>query len=195
MLDDAGLKGMIMMGMTAAGALGKEAQKIAQVVAVSFVKFLKSNVTVKTVDVGSAGPVGKGTGVVIAAPPLYGSLCAMGMAQNGLQGVYSIPIATAIGLACGTHILTAQVQSTHQPVALGMGTGQFMGATDSALFGIMTMEAKKAGLLGKSNESFFRAIASGLAKAVSSSAATVVISGAPTTPPSPATGSGDGSLV
>lgn len=178
--------------------IGEKAPQIAKAVANGYVNFMTQVVKVSTVDVGTAGPKGDGTGKLAGPlPATCGALCAAYAPANGILGSHGLVIAQAVGFACGEHtLLMGEVVTSHAGVAIGAGTGALVGATPAALYALFQQEAVAQGLLGESRDPLFWSLAKGLAEGVVVAAIVVTIVGAPAGPPPvPGAGTGSGSVL
>jgi hypothetical protein len=183
----------LMAQLSAVGIIGKDAFKLAAYISKAYAAFLKT-VAITSVDVGTVG-VGSGIGLIVGPlPATYPTAILAQCAAVGLVGTFTPMMATAVGIALGTHTVTmGMVSSVHPTVGVGTGIGTIVGAVPPTFLGLLMAESSAAGLVGQGTLKFNQALANAIPPALTASVVSIVIAGPPS--PSPSTGVGSGSIL
>lgn len=185
--------GATMRGYLAAHTfVGMSSGQLSAAVSGAISAYGKTGMAVGTVDVGSAG-TGKGIGIgVFIAPPILTQSLTASFISNGITGVSSPLLISALSLGYSQVLSLAAINTIHPSVGSGTGTIVISANTPVAIQTYITAFTS-AGLVGAGAPNVATAIAIGLDQALPTARGQVAIAGPSGS--SPSSGFGTGKLL
>lgn len=135
--------------------------------------------------VGTAGPIGNGTGKIIGlVPNLCGLNITTGLLMSGIVGAQAANLGNAIGFAFANHITALGiVTSVGSPVAIGTGTGVITGIVSTVMAQSILASCASSGLTGSMISGLANGVSVGIALSMAATVVQTVIVGVPFPPP------------
>lgn len=183
----------IMLGvLPTGGIIGPSLPQLATGLANGLSIYAQTGIIVQSVDTGTLGAgVGNGIGIIAPPQPLITSMIASFIA-NGIIGVSSVPMATAIATGFAQSFILAQIQTVSAGVGVGAGVAMLI-PNPGMSTGVFFAGLSAAGLVGISVMQLASAVAAGLDQVLPTCTGVVAIAGPPNI--IPGAGIGTGKLI
>lgn len=184
-----GIVGAVSPNLLAVALIGTDVPKLSLGVANGTANWV-SQITVQTVDAGTAGAGSGGPLPVVVPTPLLQGAMTAGFSSNGLLGIFSPLLIT--GLTNGLVLAFAQmlIKTTHAGVGTGSGVATFRAPPASVA---MVAGFKSAGMVGDATERMANAVGLALDTTFASLVIPVPIVGSAS--PVGASGTGVGKII
>ena len=180
---------IISSNFASAAVVGISSFQLATAIANGLAAYAAAEITVSTADVGTAG-VGVGSGFCSLSPGSTLPFTTSSFTSQGMVGIFSLPLATAVANSISQCISLATPVTTHSGVGAGSGVGTLV-PTSGIPFFVESFAA--AGITGIQGVNLATAVANSLDLSLPSTVVTVAIVGPPT--PSSAFGVGVGKIT
>jgi hypothetical protein len=182
------ISNIIYVNLSSMGILGSATPQLSDGLADGLVDYATDSITVQSIDTGTAGSgVGTGFGVILS-PTIYLAMNGSFIA-NGIIGVFSPSMATAIASAFIQSFALASISTNSVGVGVGAGVAAMI-PVPGVSTGIFLAALNSAGVNGPNVPQLASAVATGLDIALLTSFAPVIIAGPPSPIPSAGTGFG-----
>jgi hypothetical protein len=181
--------GTLIPNLVSTGCLGTDVPKLCSGIGGGLVRWVPI-VKVSTVDAGTAGAGSNVPTPVVAPQPLLLTNLLTAMASMGLLGIFVPSFVAGLSNGLSVAFLAMLVKTTHPGVGTGAGVGKYVPppATPMMISGFAS-----AGIVGDSAVRLATAIGMALTTTFASLVVPVAIVGSAS--PSPASGTGAGSIV